>query len=257
MKNFSRVHTKLTTLLAAGASIALWLALPSDRWGGRMWAVGSSVCHQIPSHSLNVAGVQFPICARCAGLYLGSLLGLVYFGIQGKQKAPPRRPFLLILLVLLLAWAGDGLNSFISDLVNRPFLYETSNITRLGTGFGMGLVMSTALTTLFNIVIWQEGEARPVLHSGWQIVLYVVLVAVCGFIFWYAGLPLFRLLSILSILTILVIISALYTIFWVIVMKKENRFNGWGALSPFVFAGLATALAQILLLNLIRLRVIG
>ena len=257
MKNFSRVHTKLTTLLAAGASIALWLALPSDRWGGRMWAVGSSVCHQIPSHSLNVAGVQFPICARCAGLYLGSLLGLVYFGTRGKKKAAPPRLFLLALLALLVAWAGDGLNSFISDLINRPFLYETSNITRLVTGFGMGLVMSTALTTLFNIVIWQEGEARPVLHSGWQILLYTGLAAVCGFTLWYAGLPLFRLLSILSILTILAIISVLYTIFWVIVLKKETRFSGWGALSPFVFAGLATALTQILLLNLIRLRVLG
>lgn len=257
MKTFSKIRATLTTLLAAGASIALWFALPSDRWGGRMWGVGSSVCHQIPSHSITVAGVQFPICARCAGLYLSSMLGLVYFGTRGKMKAPPRRPFLLFLLVLLLAWAGDGLNSFISDLVNRPFLYETSNITRLVTGLGMGLVMSTALATLFNLVIWQEGEAQPVLHSGWQILLYAVLAAAAGFALWFAGLPLFRLLSMLSIFTILIIISALYTIFWVIILKKENRFSSWGALSPYLFAGLATALAQILLLNLIRMRVLG
>lgn len=41
------------------------------------YAVGSVVCHQIPDWSFHWSGVQFPVCARCTGLYLGGLMGLI------------------------------------------------------------------------------------------------------------------------------------------------------------------------------------
>ncbi len=257
MKYFSRHRSTWLAILASAASVALWFSIPSERWGGRLWAVGSSVCHQIPSHSITIAGLQFPICARCAGLYLGSLIGLLNFATRGKNNGLPKRHFLYLLFVLLMAWAGDGINSFISDLINQPLLYETSNLSRLATGFGMGLVMSVALTTLFNIVIWQNAEHQPVLQSGWQLLVYAGFSFVAGSALWFASLPVFRFLSTLSILTILGVISMLYTVFWVIVLKKENLFTSWQMLSPYLIAGFATALAQVWLLNFIRLRFLG
>ena len=34
------------------------------------YLVGSVICHQRPDRSFRLWGVQMPVCARCAGLYL-------------------------------------------------------------------------------------------------------------------------------------------------------------------------------------------
>ena len=34
-------------------------------------------CHQIPERSLHIRGVQFPVCARCTGVFLGQILMLL------------------------------------------------------------------------------------------------------------------------------------------------------------------------------------
>ena len=38
---------------------------------------GGVVCHQLPDRSFHPAGVQMPVCARCAGLYFGAGLGVL------------------------------------------------------------------------------------------------------------------------------------------------------------------------------------
>lgn len=39
----------------------------------------STVCHQIDYKSLGINGINFLVCARCSGIYLGSLLSSVLF----------------------------------------------------------------------------------------------------------------------------------------------------------------------------------
>jgi uncharacterized membrane protein len=42
------------------------------------YALGSVVCHQRPDRSFFSCGVQWPVCGRCAGLYMGfALAGFV------------------------------------------------------------------------------------------------------------------------------------------------------------------------------------
>ena len=41
------------------------------------YLVGSVICHQKPDRSFRLWGVQMPVCARCAGLYLGAVLGVL------------------------------------------------------------------------------------------------------------------------------------------------------------------------------------
>ena len=63
-----------------------WL-LASDT-GGRAvttaaagtYLVGSVICHQRPDRSFRLWGVQMPVCARCAGLYLGAAVGALLGG---------------------------------------------------------------------------------------------------------------------------------------------------------------------------------
>ena len=63
----------------------------------KAFLIGSSVCHQIPSHSFSVGTVQFPVCARCTGLYIGSFIGIVYAFLSGKKIAMPKKKFILFL----------------------------------------------------------------------------------------------------------------------------------------------------------------
>jgi hypothetical protein len=40
-----------------------------------VYGVGSLVCHQLPERSYHLWAVQMPVCARCAGIYFGGVLG--------------------------------------------------------------------------------------------------------------------------------------------------------------------------------------
>jgi uncharacterized membrane protein len=252
-----KIITSGLIILIAVIITANWILHTPHGFYEKAFAVGSSVCHQIPSHSFSNSDTQFPLCARCSGLYLGSFIGLAYFFTQGKRKAVPKKGFLLLLLFLFLAWAGDGVNSFISAFMNRNILYETNNITRLVTGFGMGFVMATALITLFNLTVWKDGIDKPVLTDIRQVAGYTLLSAITGWVLLSSWAIFFYAFAYISIVTVMIIITLLYTIFWIIMLRKENSFTAWKSIGLFLIAGFATALLQITLLNMLRQWVLG
>lgn len=61
-----------------------------------VFAAGSVVCHQIPERSFFIGGHQLPVCARCTGLYLSGLAGLMawigFKALRGWRPVtwPPR-----------------------------------------------------------------------------------------------------------------------------------------------------------------------
>ena len=247
-KNITLGFVTLTAILIT----TFWLFHTPPGIKEKAFAVGSSVCHQIPSHSFEAAGIQFPLCARCSGLYLGTFIGLVYYLTLGKRKALPKKGYILLLVFFFLVWAGDGINSFLSDFLNKPLLYETTNMIRLVTGFGMGLVMSTALMTLFNLTAWKEGKNSPLLVSPLQVAAYALVSALLTLVLFSENATIFQILAYISIVTVLIIITLLYTIFWIIINKKENSFTKWNSLAIFITAGFATAMLQVTLLNMLR-----
>lgn len=246
----------LTTTAAIFVTVIWMIEAPGSCYA-KGFFVGRSVCHQIPSHSFIREDIQFPLCARCTGLYMGSAFGLVYFFLQKKRKALPGKEYLILLLFFFLAWAGDGINSFISDFINAPFLYQTTNLTRLITGLGMGLVMSVALTTLFNLTVWKSGMDEPALRSFWQVLLYFGASAILSFLLLATGTLAFQALAVVAIITVLAIITMLYTVFWVILTRHENQATDIPGLLPYLMAGFTTAIAQVILLNALRDIILG
>jgi len=148
--------------------------------------------------------------------------------------------WLVFLLFLFLAWAGDGANSLITALLGKTLVYETTNMTRLVTGFGMGLVMSTILMTLFNMTAWKEGINDPLLENWRQIGYYAAAATLTGFTLLNSNAIFFQIFAYISIGTVIIIISMLYAIFWIILFKKENNFSSWSALGIFLAAGFTT-----------------
>jgi hypothetical protein len=183
---------------------------------------------------------------------LGSFIGISYFLTLGKKSGIPKAGYAALLIILFIIWGGDGFNSFMSELLDRPFLYQTTNLTRLVTGLGMGLVMSTALTTLFNLTVWQKSLPSQLLSNIWQIAGYGTTAAILGWLLINGNATLFQVLAYISIGMVLAIITTLYTIFWVIMLRKENSFTGWKPLFIYIFSGFGTAMLQVTLLNLLR-----
>jgi uncharacterized membrane protein len=102
----------LTLLFTAGSFLAPVLMGSGRSWAGLLHFAYAPVCHQLPERCLSVGdGVQ-AVCARCSGLYLGAVAGLIAgaFFLVGRRSAP--RPFWLGLVALptlidaLLPWIG-------------------------------------------------------------------------------------------------------------------------------------------------------
>jgi uncharacterized membrane protein len=56
------------------------------------FSLGHLVCHQRPERSFFSCGRQWPVCGRCAGLYLGGAAGaLLAFVLRRRLAEPGRR----------------------------------------------------------------------------------------------------------------------------------------------------------------------
>jgi uncharacterized membrane protein len=78
-----------------------------------LYLVGSVVCHQIPERSFYLAGAQLPVCARCTGLYIGGLVGLVVWAAYRRRTIASRTAQGLLLVaavptLMTLATADVG-----------------------------------------------------------------------------------------------------------------------------------------------------
>lgn len=55
-------------------------------WPSVVYYAASHVCHQRPERSFHTAGVVWPVCGRCSGLYLSAPLGaLLALGVAGRR----------------------------------------------------------------------------------------------------------------------------------------------------------------------------
>ena len=78
-----------------------------------VYLAGSVVCHQLPDRSFHISGIQFPVCARCTGLYLGAAMGMVALGAAPSISISFSRARRLLIvtaiptvLTLATAWLG-------------------------------------------------------------------------------------------------------------------------------------------------------
>jgi uncharacterized membrane protein len=125
----------------------------------------SGICHQLPEHSLHFQGRPLPLCARCMGTFLGAILALLLLWVlgRGRRSELPARGPLLVLALLALAWATDGLNSLAVQLLGAG-LYPSTNVLRLITGVGFGLALGVFLYPVAQFALWRNAELRPVVE---------------------------------------------------------------------------------------------
>ena len=56
-----------------------------------VYLVGSTICHQRAERSFHDGAVQWPVCARCAGIYLAAPFGALAALLVARDRRPRRR----------------------------------------------------------------------------------------------------------------------------------------------------------------------
>jgi uncharacterized membrane protein len=95
---------------------------------------GSVVCHQIAERSFVTAGRQWPVCARCAGIYLGVAAG--FAGWLAVRRFSVRRPAAASALRLLAIVAAPTAVSWVSGVLG---IWDGTNAVRFALAAPLGV----------------------------------------------------------------------------------------------------------------------
>lgn len=248
-------------LLIASLVIAVFLFSPPVTLLDKTHAIGYAVCHQIPARSFHLGGQPLPLCARCTGIYLGTLLGIVGLALMRRYHSTELPP--TALLVTLLTFTGlmgiDGVNSYLTFFPKLPHLYEPQNWLRLTTGTFHGLTMSALVFPIMNGGFWHSSrvtpepalktfkELLPFLGGGIGIILIVL---------WEQPLLLYP-LALLSTLGVLLMLSIVGTMIVLILTRQEGAAHTWYDLILPGIMGLAIAILIIEAMGAIRAILMG
>lgn len=84
-----------------------------------------SGCHQMPERSFFYKGKQFPVCARCTGVFFGQISAVILLLFH---RILPVKVCILLLSAMGVDWSVQALD-----------IKESTNLRRLVTGYAGGL----------------------------------------------------------------------------------------------------------------------
>lgn len=213
--------------------------------------VGTGLCHRFPERSFAYGGVQFPVCARDTGMYLGIIIGLTVLYLLYRREHRTEFPPIatVVLLFLLMGFlAFDGVSSYLG-------LRESSNILRLATGLSGGFALSGVLFPIINDSILVNPVRKRVLDTPKAVAIFVLslLVAFCviNWLFPFLGVV-YSVLSFVSIIVVFVMLNM--ALVCVVSSKRTNTVRSfktalvpmlWGILLAGVEIGLMGAVTRL------------
>jgi len=259
--------SKYLVVLAAILVLIGWLLNTPPGFFGKADAIGYAVCHRISERSFHIGSYQLPLCARCSGMYLGAMTGLVFQAIAGKRRQKiPHWSIISLLVVFFIAFGIDGANSYLyllkqvspGILPGIPNIYVPNNTLRLLTGSGMGLAIAAMLFPAFNQSIWSNGDEKHSALSGWkafglllaiQVILDLLVLTENPIVLYPA--------AIISVLGVLVLLTMIYTIVWVMIMGQDSKFISLRQLWLPLLAGFTIAMIQTASIDMLRFWLTG
>jgi uncharacterized membrane protein len=131
---------------------ALFAAPVADSPGlaAMTYLAGAAVCHQRPERSFHRGGAQYPVCARCLGLYTGALLGVLGWVIAaGGGRMPHTRATRWVktnaVRGTLAVVAIPTVATVALALAN---VWDASNMLRAVLAFPLGAVIASVITAV-------------------------------------------------------------------------------------------------------------
>jgi uncharacterized membrane protein len=253
-------HPATKTLLVVVAVLVLvgWLLNTPAGLMGKADAVGYALCHQIPERSFQINGEPVALCARCSGMYVGTMLAIIYQILLGRRRGGlPEKKYLVVLGILFLAFAIDGSNSALRLFLGRGLLYEPSNTMRLFTGTGMGLVLAAIVLPTFHQTAWTRYDPRPYFES-WKSFAGLVLVGLISAMLILTELPeILYSLTLVGVAGVVVLLVMLYSMILMVIFGGENNIARFGQLIPWLLGGVIVAFLHIGAIDFVRLLLTG
>jgi uncharacterized membrane protein len=266
---FNRIGAASKYLVVVAAVLVLtgWLVNTPPGLLGKLDAIAYAVCHRIAARSFQIGNVPLPLCARCTGMYLGAVTGLVFQSIRGgKRSKAPGWGIIAVLGVFAVAFGVDGLNSYLSllkeirpgILPQIPNIYIPTNTLRLLTGSGMGLGIAAMLFPAFNQSIWTDYDDSHASLTGWkgfglllgiQAIIDLLVLTQSPFILYPVAM--------ISVLGVLILLTMVYTIVWVMITGQENKYTQMQQLWLPLLAGFTITMIQTFGIDMLRFWLTG
>ncbi len=214
----------------------------------------SGICHQLPEHTLFIAGTQMPFCARCTGTYLGASLALGNFWLRGRSRAGrlPPSSVLAALAAFVAVWVVDGINSYWHFLSGNALLYMPGNGLRLASGLGQGLALSALVFPLFNATLWQSSDSGRPIASLRELGGILLQLAALAVVLQAGAGVLFYPLLLADVLSVLLLLGMVNTMIVVLLLRRENRAESWRQAMLPLGLGLVLAIAEVSGIALLR-----
>lgn len=259
-----KVLREYSIFFAAGLLVFIWLIETPAGIFGKADAIGYAVCHRIDIRSFNLGLRQFPLCARCTGQYLGAIVGIFYQALFAQRRSgfPPKRVTGLS-IIFFLAYAIDGLNSylylppFLKVFPGIPHLYEPSNVMRLFTGTGMGLIIALVLYPAFVGSVTMDPDMKPAIGNLKSMVFVSGSAILVDFLILTGSNLVLYPVALISAGGVILLLTMAYTIVVIRLFFKENQISRISqVLLPLTF-GFTIAIAQIAIFDLIRFIITG
>jgi len=247
-----KIIIKLLLVVVSIIITYFWLDFAPDGLLGKMDAVGYAVCHRIDERSFHLGDRPLPLCSRCSGMQLGTLLGLAYQSVWGRRGKFPPRKILIPLGILAFIFVVDGVNSYLNFVPMISSLYPSQNWLRLVSGTGLGLGIAAIIFPIFNQTIWHNWEDESSLGT-WKQFLGLVGLAILLDLAILSENPLVLYpLAIFSGLAVLVVLSMCYAMLIVMILKKDNQYTTWRSVWAAMLAGFLVAITQTFIIDLVR-----
>jgi uncharacterized membrane protein len=244
-------------LLAVGLVIFGWLLNTPPGLIGKADAIGYAVCHRIDERSFHIGDRPISLCARCTGMYLGALVGLLYQLRRGRRGGIPPKWMIAVFAFFVLAFGIDGGNSYLKLILGAGPLYEPNNTLRLITGTGMGLTIAAALYPAFQDTIWRRSDPRPALDSWKELAGLLACAALSILLVLSENSLILYPLALASAATVLLILTIVYGMVWMFIFRAENSLDKPIQLLWPLLGGLLLGLLQIGLIDLGRYIITG
>lgn len=250
--------------IVAGLLLFIWgLETPAGILG-KADAIGYAVCHRIDLRSFHIGLQQMPLCARCTGQYVGAMIGLLFQVLYARHRSgfPPKR-VLVVLAILSLLYMVDGLNSyfylppFLKATPWIPHLYVPSNMMRLLTGSGMGLVIAAALYPAFVGSIITNPDLRLSLGGLKPLFCLIGLISLADLLILKGSSYVLYSAALVSAGGVIALLSMVYMIVLLHLFKRVNKSGKLSQVGMPLLGGFFITMLQIAIFDLIRFIITG
>lgn len=175
-----------------------------------LYFLGRSVCHQIPERSFFIHNIQFPLCARCTGIYTGMFMGFLYILIRKRHKGnkPPSIKYVILMIIFLLPMIIDGLTSYLG-------FRSTNNNIRIITGLMFGVIIPVFIVLISNFDV-QKHNTLPIIKNYMDILGMLLTIILPFFLIHFEHVIIWWLIASVSVL----IIPFIYVKIFYIILKN-------------------------------------